>query len=387
MSDLSLESVLSLTQALIQRTSVTPSDAGCQDLLIERLSALGFDCETLSFEDEHGQVTNLWARYGTESPCFVFAGHTDVVPPGDHSAWTSEPFEPAIRDGLLFGRGAADMKSSIAAFMVALESVIAQATPLRGSIALLITSDEEGPATCGTQRVMETLAARDEYIHYCLVGEPSSSLKIADTLKNGRRGSLSCDLIISGTQGHIAYPETAHNPIPDAALAITALSTIKWDQGNEYFQPSSLQFSNINSGTGAGNVIPGQAHIMFNIRFSPELTDDVIRERVETTLDGLSIRYEARWRLFGQPFLTPRGALVSACQSAIESTCGYTATLSTGGGTSDGRFIAPYGAEVVELGPVNASIHKVNEHVSVDDLLPLAMIYRRIILNLLGNEG
>ena len=374
---------LDLTCALIQAQSVTPEDAGCQDLLISRLEKIGFTIERLPFSDELGHVKNFWARRGTAEPCFAFAGHTDVVPVGNEARWDSPPFEPSIRDGQLYGRGAADMKASIAAFIVAVERFILANPSHKGSIALLITSDEEGPATCGTAKVIDTLEARGEKIDYCLVGEPSSTNTLGDTIKNGRRGSIGCELTVHGTQGHIAYPHLANNPIPLAANVIKTLTAIEWDEGNEYFQPTSFQFSNMHSGTGASNVIPGHASLTFNLRFSTELTDSQIKHRVDEALDQLGIEYETSWRVFGQPFLTPRGNLVDACSNAIESVCKIVPHLSTSGGTSDGRFIAPTGTQVVELGPINATIHKVNEHVPIDCLEPLAQIYERVLRNLL----
>ena len=378
---------LDLTCELIRAPSITPADAGCQDLLIERLLKLGFTIERLPFEDEHGHVSNFWARRGTASPCFAFAGHTDVVPVGNPARWTSSPFEPVVKDGQLYGRGAADMKSSIAAFVVAVERFIDTTPDYQGSIALLITSDEEGPATCGTAKVIEVLEERGEKIDYCLVGEPSSTDTLGDVIKNGRRGSIGCELTIHGTQGHIAYPHLADNPIPMMAQAILALNAIEWDQGNDYFQPTSLQFSNIHSGTGATNVIPGHGTLIFNLRFSTEITDTYIIDTVEEQLTQMGLEYESNWQVFGQPFLTPEGDLVGACKTAITEVCGIDTRLSTGGGTSDGRFIALTGAQVVELGPINATIHKVNEHIPVDCLEPLTQIYQNILRQLLDSSS
>ena len=378
-----MHTALKLTQELISARSITPDDCGCQDLMIERLSAIGFNIERMPFADSHGSVSNFWARRGAKQPLIVFAGHPDVVPTGDENSWNTPPFEPQIIDDKLYGRGAADMKSSLAAFVVAAEQFVATTPNYQGSIGFLITSDEEGPATCGTVKVIETLEARGEKIDYCLVGEPSSTDRIGDVIKNGRRGSIGCQLKINGTQGHIAYPHLADNPIPIAAHVISTLSEIKWDTGNEYFQPTSLQFSNINSGTGATNVIPGNAHIVFNLRFSTEITSEEIITRIEQELDGMKVDYEIEWRVFGQPFLTPKGTLVGACASAIESSCGYTPKLSTSGGTSDGRFIAPTGAQVVELGPINASIHMINEYVPANSPELLTEIYTKVLENIL----
>jgi len=374
---------LELTKQLISEQSLTPNDAGCQALMISRLKPLGFEIEHLDFSDEHGGVTNLWARRGNTSPVLVFAGHTDVVPIGDRQEWISDPFLPTERDGHLFGRGTADMKSSLAAFITSIESFIEKHPEHIGSIALLITSDEEGPATCGTRKVIEVLEARDEKFEFCVVGEPSSSSELGDTIKNGRRGSLGGRLKVKGIQGHIAYPHLADNPIHHCGEVINCLTAIEWDQGNEYFPPSSFQISNINGGTGATNVIPGEVEIVFNLRFSTELNDDLIRQRVHQQLDALKIEYAIDWTLFGQPFLTEEGALVEACRAAIKSKLNVDTELSTSGGTSDGRFIAPTGAQVVELGPINASIHKVNENVSLDAPDKLSEVYQGIMENLL----
>ena len=376
-------STLELTKQLIAAQSVTPDDAGCQIIMAERLRSVGFTVEPMNFSDEHGQVHNFWARRGTKQPCIVFAGHTDVVPTGDPGAWQSPPFTPTERDGFLYGRGAADMKTSLAAFITSIELFVADHPDHEGSIALLITSDEEGPATCGTVRVIEALADRSEQFEYCVIGEPSSSDTFGDTIKNGRRGSLGCELTIKGVQGHIAYPQLADNPIHHCAKVIGALTDIEWDKGNEHFPPTSLQISNINGGTGASNVIPGTVDIMFNLRFSTEVTDQQIRERVAEQLNSLGVEYEINWILSGQPFLTERGMLVDACQRAIASELDIKSALSTSGGTSDGRFIATTGAQVVELGPVNATIHKIDECVALEVPEQLSKVYTQILRNIL----
>ncbi|MFT6711562.1 MAG: succinyl-diaminopimelate desuccinylase [Arenicella sp.] len=374
---------LELTKRLISAQSITPNDAGCQAIMIERLAALDFNIERLDFADDNGNVLNFWARRGQASPVLVFAGHTDVVPTGDLGQWHSGPFEPTERDGRLYGRGAADMKTSLAAFITSIESFLAEHPNHHGSIALLITSDEEGPATCGTRKVIETLEARGEKFEYCVVGEPSSSIKLGDTIKNGRRGSLGAKLIVKGTQGHIAYPHLADNPIHKCGAVIDTLCNIQWDEGNQYFPPSSFQISNINGGTGVTNVIPGQVEIVFNLRFSTELNEQEIRQKIHQKIDALDIDYQINWTLFGLPFITDEGELVNACQKAIESELGIRAELSTSGGTSDGRFIAPTGAQVVELGPTNESIHKINESVDLDAPAQLANVYKAVLKNLL----
>ncbi len=373
---------LELAMELIRRRSVTPVDAGCQPLLAERLAALGFNIEHLRF----GEVDNLWARFGTEGPLFAFAGHTDVVPSGPEAQWQSPPFEPTLRNGALYGRGTADMKGSIAAMVTACERFLASHRQPTGSIAFLITSDEEGPAVDGTVKVVEHLESRGEKIDWCLVGEPSCTSKLGDTIKNGRRGSLGGLLRVKGVQGHIAYPHLAKNPIHDALPALTELAAIEWDQGNEFFPPTSFQISNIHAGTGATNVIPGELELLFNFRFSTEVTDAELRQRVEAILDAYGFEYELEWTLSGQPFLTPAGRLVDAARSAIREVTGIEAQLSTSGGTSDGRFIAPTGAQVLELGPLNATIHKIDETVSVEDLEQLSSIYEQILINLLGSK-
>ena len=375
-----MDQTLELAIELLKRQSVTPEDDGCQQMIDDHLTPLGFKCEHLRF----GEVDNLWARFGTEGPVFAFAGHTDVVPTGPLEAWDSDPFEPTIRDGMLYARGAADMKSSIAAMMIAVEKFLKNNPNPAGSIAFLITSDEEGPATDGTVKVIEHLEARNEKIEWCLVGEPSSTDKLADVVKNGRRGSLSADIMIKGVQGHVAYPHLAQNPIHDALPALQELTAEVWDEGNDSYPPTSFQISNINSGTGAENVIPGETNVMCNFRFSTELTVDVLKKRLITILDKHELDYEIVWRCSGQPFLTAAGKLVEATQTAIRDVMGYETELSTAGGTSDGRFIAPTGSQVIELGPLNDTIHKINECVAVDDLEKLAEIYEGILERLLS---
>ncbi len=374
---------LELAKQFIAAPSVTPLDAGCQQLMAERLSACGFDVEVMNFSDKHGEVQNLWARRGTAAPCLAFAGHTDVVPSGELKRWNTDPFDPVIRDGMLYGRGAADMKTSLAAFITSIENFVAEHPDHKGSIALLITSDEEGPATCGTVKVIETLQARDEKIDYCLVGEPSSTEQLGDVIKNGRRGSVGCVLTLSGVQGHVAYPHLADNPIHHAGDVINALKTLEWDQGNDYFPPTTFQISNINGGTGATNVIPGDVTITFNLRHSTEINAEEIQAIVTKTLQELNVTFEMEWTINGLPFLTERGKLVDACLSAIQSEIGISSTLSTSGGTSDGRFIAPTGAQVVELGPVNATIHKVNECVDAQAPEQLSRVYQAVLNNIL----
>jgi len=370
---------LDLTRALIARPSVTPEDAGCLDLITARLAPLGFVCERI----DGGGVSNLWARRGSAAPLVVFAGHTDVVPTGPLDAWASNPFEPTERDGMLFGRGAADMKSSLAAFVTAIEAFVAAHPDHAGSIALLLTSDEEGDATHGTTLVVETLKARGETLDYCIVGEPTSSATLGDTIKNGRRGSLSGKLTVKGVQGHIAYPQLAKNPIHLAAPALAELAAEVWDAGNEYFPPTSWQMSNIKAGTGATNVIPGTLEVMFNFRFATVHTADALKARVHAILDRHGLDYDLAWTLGGKPFLTPRGTLVAALEGAIRDTLAISPELSTTGGTSDGRFIAEICPQVAEFGPVNATIHKLNECIAVDAIEPLSAIYRRTLENLL----
>lgn len=370
---------LILAQDLIRRPSVTPYDAGCQTLLGLRLAAMGFHLEPMPSNG----VTNLWSRRGTASPLFCFAGHTDVVPPGPLSDWVSDPFEPEIRDGLLFGRGAADMKGSIAAMVIATEAFVHAHPNHQGSIAFLITSDEEGVATDGTVKVVEALKARGEGMDYCLVGEPSSQQRLGDTIKNGRRGSINGFLTVFGHQGHVAYPHLAKNPLHAFAPVLARLVAEEWDQGNAHFPPTSFQIANLNVGTGAENVIPGRLTAQFNLRFSSELTEADIRRRVTAILDAGGLDYELAWRLSGHPFLTPAGALVEAARGSIAEVTGEQAELSTSGGTSDGRFIATLGGQVLELGPLNATIHQANECVAAADLDRLSDVYRGILERLL----
>ncbi|MGY4829485.1 succinyl-diaminopimelate desuccinylase [Sphaerotilaceae bacterium SBD11-9] len=376
---------LQLTEALIARRSPTPDDGGCQDLLVSRLKPLGFECETLVFGPPEFRVTNLWAvrRGRPGSKLLMFAGHTDVVPTGPLNQWSSDPFVPTHRNGLLYGRGAADMKTSIAAMTVAIEEFIAQHGERCGGIALLITSDEEGPSVDGTVKVCEVLKQRGERIDYCIVGEPTSVDKLGDMIKNGRRGSLSGKLTVKGVQGHIAYPQLARNPIHLAAPALAELAAIEWDRGNDYFPPTSWQMSNIHGGTGATNVIPGELVIDFNFRFSTEATPETLKSRVHAVLDKHGLDCALAWTLSGEPFITPRGALVESLEAAIRSENGVATELSTTGGTSDGRFIAKICPQVVEFGPLNESIHKIDEHVRVDDIDPLKNIYRKTLEGLL----
>lgn len=365
---------------LMRQPSVTPNDHNCQNLMAQRLAKVGFNIENMRFAD----VDNLWARRGVSEPVFCFAGHTDVVPTGQLSQWNSDPFAPEIRDGVLYGRGAADMKTALAAMVVATERFVAKHPNHKGSIAYLITSDEEGPSINGTVKVIETLEARQEKITWCLVGEPSSTKQLGDIIKNGRRGSLNGVLTVTGKQGHVAYPHLAANPIHLAAAAINELCQSQWDNGNEYFPATSFQISNIQAGTGATNVIPGDLKVTFNFRYSTEVTADELKKRVTDVLDRHNLNYSIDWTLSGLPFLTPVGALVDAARNAIKAVNGVDAELSTSGGTSDGRFIAPTGAQVLELGVLNASIHQINEHVLVSDLEPLANIYEKILENLLS---
>ncbi len=370
---------LELAMDLVRRRSITPDDAGCQQLLAGRLEGLGFRIERLRF----GEVDNLWARFGSAEPLFAFAGHTDVVPPGPEERWQSPPFQPTLRDGFLYGRGTADMKGSIAAMVTACERFLAGGRQPNGSIAFLITSDEEGPAVDGTVRVVEQLERRGEKIRWCLVGEPTCARQLGDTIKNGRRGSLNGRLRVFGIQGHIAYPHLARNPIHLAAPLLEELTSMEWDRGNDFFPPTSFQISNINAGTGATNVTPGELEILFNFRFSTEVTEEQLRRRVEETVAAHGIDHELEWSLSGHPYLTPAGELVEAARSAIGQTTGLEAQLSTSGGTSDGRFIAPTGAQVVELGPLNATIHQIDERVGTEDLEQLSGIYERILKGLL----
>ncbi|MBR9907993.1 MAG: succinyl-diaminopimelate desuccinylase [Gammaproteobacteria bacterium] len=370
---------IALTCELIKRASVTPNDEGCQQLLGERLAKLGFKLETMVFDD----TTNLWARRGTEGPVFCFAGHTDVVPAGAEHAWTYPPFSATRKDGYIYGRGAADMKGSLAAMVVATERFVADHPNHNGSIAFLITSDEEGPFINGTPKVVETLEARNEKITWCLVGEPSSTTELGDVVKNGRRGSLTGDLTVFGIQGHVAYPHLAENPFHKAAPALAALAQMSWDDGNSSFPPTSFQISNLHAGTGAGNVIPGELQVQFNFRFSTESTADGLKQRVTDLLEQHDLDYSLQWKLNGEPFLTDSGDLVDATVQAIADQTGRLPELSTAGGTSDGRFIAPTGAQVIELGPVNATIHQVNERVREADLETLTRVYEKVLENLL----
>jgi succinyl-diaminopimelate desuccinylase len=370
---------LALSKALIEQPSVTPEDAECQQMMEDILAPLGFKCETMQF----AEVKNLWARKGTEKPLVCFAGHTDVVPTGPHDSWTYPPFEATIVDGMLYGRGAADMKGSVAAFLAATENFVKKHPDHKGSIAYLITADEEGPADNGTVKVIEALEARNEKIDMCIVGEPSSTTHCGDVIKNGRRGSLGAWMTVKGVQGHVAYPHLAKNPIHLVAPALAEMSAEKWDNGNEFFPATTFQISNMNSGTGATNVIPGTVELIFNFRFSTELTQEELKRRTHEIMDKYGFEYEIEWKLSGHPFLTDRGSLVDAAVVAIKEVTDIDTELSTSGGTSDGRFIAPTGAQVVELGPINATIHQVNEHISVADLDTLSAIYERILEKLL----
>ncbi|ODT73501.1 MAG: succinyl-diaminopimelate desuccinylase [Nitrosomonadales bacterium SCN 54-20] len=374
-----LNDTLALAQILIARRSPTPFDNGCQEILIDRLEKMGFNIERIRC----GEVDNLWARRGAEAPLICFAGHTDVVPTGPLEKWESDPFDPVTRNGRLYGRGAADMKGSIAAFITSIEAFVAEHPDHNGSIALLITSDEEGIAVDGTVRVVEVLKARNELIDYCIVGEPTSVDKLGDMIKNGRRGSLSGTLTVKGIQGHIAYPHLAKNPIHLAAPAIAELANTKWDEGNEYFPPTTWQISNMNGGTGATNVIPGEVTVLFNFRFSTASTIESLKARVHEILDRHNLEYDLQWENSGKPYLTPRGGLVDAVNAAIHTVTGIEPELSTSGGTSDGRFIADICPQVVELGPRNATIHKINEYVEVSDLDQLPQIYQLTMESLL----
>ncbi|WP_038177128.1 succinyl-diaminopimelate desuccinylase [Vibrio pacinii] len=371
---------LALAKDLISRQSVTPEDAGCQQVMIERLKALGFEIEVMVFED----TTNFWARRGSESPLFAFAGHTDVVPAGNLDHWHTAPFEPTIVDGFLYGRGAADMKGSLASMVVAVEQFITDHPNHKGSIGFLITSDEEGPFINGTVRVVEALMARGENIDMCIVGEPSSTEVVGDVVKNGRRGSITGDLTVKGIQGHVAYPHLAKNPVHQSLLAIHELATTEWDQGNDYFPPTSFQIPNVHAGTGASNVIPGEFKIQFNLRFSTELNNETIMARINDILAKHDLDYDLHWTFNGDPFLTDTGALLDAVVGAVDNVNQTKPALLTTGGTSDGRFIARMGGQVVELGPVNATIHKVNECVKVADLEKLTAMYQKNLENLLA---
>jgi succinyl-diaminopimelate desuccinylase len=365
---------ITLLNELIRRPSVTPDDAGCQDILAEHLTRLGFECEAMPF----GDVKNLWARRGNSAPVLCFAGHTDVVPPGSEDEWQSDPFEPIVRDGNIFGRGSADMKSGLAAMIVALERFVEARADHDGSLAMLITSDEEGRARDGTLKVIEALQARGEHIDWCVLGEPTSQNTLGDIVRVGRRGSLSGMLTVRGIQGHVAYPHLADNPIGRFAPVLSELNTIEWDQGNEYFPPTSFQVVDIRAGVGAPNVTPAELSARFNFRYSTVWDHETLKARVHSIFDAHDIDYELNWHLSGEPFLTDAGKLTEAVTQAVSEQMGEVPELSTGGGTSDGRFISPAGTDVVELGPVNASIHKVNEHVRIDDVVALTTMYQRI---------
>ena len=374
------DATLALTRELIARQSVTPDDAGCQDAMVSRLKQAGFSVDAMRF----GEVDNFWATHGTSGPLLAFAGHTDVVPPGDEASWDSDPFEATVIGEELFGRGAADMKASLAAMVVACEQFIEQHPDHAGRIGFLITSDEEGPAKNGTVKVMESLNSRGEQIDWCVVGEPSSTTVLGDLVKNGRRGSLNARLIVNGTQGHIAYPHLADNPIHHAMPALDALAKEAWDNGNDFFDPTSLQISTIRAGQGVTNVIPGRLEVLFNLRFSTELTAEAIKSRCENILKAHGLSYDIEWSLSGEPFLTEPGALLDAVMQSIEAVAGCRPEVSTGGGTSDGRFIAPSGAQVVEVGHVNATIHQCNERVKLADIPKLTEIYKGILERLLA---
>jgi len=378
-SNVNFSATVELAKQLIAQRSVTPEDASCQEIMIARLQALGFTVERLPF----GEVTNFWAQRGTAKPLYAFAGHTDVVPTGPEKHWRHPPFEPTIADGYLYGRGAADMKGSLAAMVTACERFVKAHPDHKGAIGFLITSDEEGPAVNGTVKVMEWLESRGEKMQGCIVGEPTSTAVAGDTVKNGRRGSLGGKLVIRGIQGHVAYPHLAANPIHLFAPALTELTQIQWDNGNEFFPATSFQVSNINGGTGATNVIPGELEVVFNFRYSTAVTHEQLREKVEQILNKHRLNYDLQWNLSGLPFLTAQGELIDAAKAAIHSVTGLNTQLSTSGGTSDGRFIAPTGAQVIELGPSNATIHKIDECVKVEDLENLSLMYENILLRLL----
>ena len=374
-----LSPTLELAKQLIEKASVTPDDVGCQPLMMDRLEAIGFRCEKLRFED----VDNFWAVRGEQGPLLCFDGHTDVVPTGPESEWQNPPFQPVIKDGMLHGRGAADMKGSLAAMVTACERFVEAHPDHNGQIAFLITSDEEGPSINGTVKVVEWLQQQQQAIDWCIVGEPSSTDRVGDIIKNGRRGSLGAVLTVRGVQGHVAYPHLASNPIHKAAPALAELAAEQWDEGNEFFPATSFQISNIEGGTGATNVIPGELKVVFNLRYSTETTHEQLQQRIEAILDRHELDYHVDWNLSGKPFLTAEGALVDACRESIAAITGEQTTLSTAGGTSDGRFIAPTGAQVVELGPVNATIHKVDECVCAEDLNTLSDMYEGILKRLL----
>ena len=378
-----MNDTLDLTCELIRCRSVTPDDAGCMELIADRLLPLGFTLEHLDF----GDTRNLYMRHGTEPPLLVLLGHTDVVPSGPEAKWQSPPFEPTLRDGLLYGRGAADMKSGVAAMVTALQRFARNHPEHRGSVAILMTSDEEGAATDGVVKVIDTLTARGEKIDWCLIGEPSSFDRLGDVIRVGRRGSLCGMLVVHGVQGHVAYPDKADNPIHRAAPALAELTGEVWDQGNEFFPPTSFQISNIQAGTGAENIIPGSLEVSFNFRFSTAVTEGELKERVHAILDRHGLRYDLTWRLSGAPFLTTGRELIEATQSAVRGILGREARPDTGGGTSDGRFVAPTGAQVVELGPLNGTIHKIDECIPVEDIDALSTVYERILINLLANPA
>ena len=374
------DSTLELARALIARRSVTPQDAGCLDIVAARLEPLGFRCERIGANG----VDNLWARRGSRAPLVCFAGHIDVVPTGPLEHWSTDPFTPTVHEGVLYGRGASDMKTSIAAFVAAIEAFVAEHPEHAGSIAVLFTSDEEGPAVDGTVRVVEALRDRGERIDYCIVGEPTSEARLGDVIKNGRRGSLSGNLVVKGVQGHVAYPHLARNPVHEFGPALAELARTLWDEGNEFFPPTTWQVSNISAGTGANNVIPGELHVKFNFRFSTASTLESLQTRVVNILDRHRLKYDLEWRYDGRPFLTKPGDLVDAVGRAIKSVTGIDTKLSTGGGTSDGRFIADICPQVIEFGPTNATIHKVNECIAVADIEPLRKIYQQVLVNLLA---
>ena len=373
---------IELLAQLVALPSVTPDDAGCQSLMAERLAALGFEIEAMPF----GDVANMWARRGNSDPILCFAGHTDVVPPGDLDSWNTPPFEPVVRDGILYGRGAADMKASLASMIVAIERFVARHPDHPGSIAMLITSDEEGPARDGTLKVMKTLVDRGEHIHWCVIGEPSSFERLGDTIRIGRRGSLSGILTVRGIQGHVAYPQLADNPIRRFAPVLQALHDEEWDDGNDHFPPTSFQVVHVEAGIGAPNVTPAELRARFNFRYSTEWTYQQLQDRVQAIFDAFDINYHLDWHLSGEPFLTSPGQLTEAVSQAVRETVSVAPELSTGGGTSDGRFISPCGVDVVELGPVNASIHKINEHVDLEAVTQLTLMYEKIIEKLLLAE-
>ncbi len=374
-----MSNTLELAKDLISRASVTPEDGGCQKLIASRLEKIGFKAEHLCFSE----VDNLWITHGNGAPYLIYVGHTDVVPTGPLENWTSDPFQPEIRDGYLYGRGAADMKGSVACMVTALERFIKDHPDHKGTVGMLLTSDEEGPSINGTRKVVDFLKSKDIRIDWCLVGEPTCIKTVGDVIKNGRRGSLGATLKVYGVQGHVAYPQNASNPIHLVSPALAELGNTVWDNGNEFYPPTSFQISNIHGGTGADNVIPGHVDIMFNFRFSTEVTYEELRQRVEKILDKHKLNYDIEWKLSGEPFLTPKGKLLDVVVASVKEITGNTPEISTSGGTSDGRFIAPTGAEVVELGPVNASIHKIDENVKVEDLETLSIIFEKIIRKLL----